>query len=100
MQNMVITMYNNLRATDNRNLVVWKTDQFRSKCICKFSFQNVKIWYFQRILEFDFTKTQDRDGKTYYKTHTDFRFGVGRICWCQSKIEATLIMIVIPISLE
>lgn len=72
-------MYNNLRASDNRNFVVngnqtnLEVNALQQK---DSRFKNVNL-VFPAHLEFDFTKTQDRDGKTYYKTHESFRFGVG-----------------------
>ncbi|MFV8332379.1 hypothetical protein [Flavobacterium sp. GSP14] len=71
--------YNNLRATDNRNLVVnGNQTNLEVNALQQEDsrFKNVNL-VFPAHLEFDFTKTQDRDGKTYYKTHESFRFGVG-----------------------
>ena len=72
-------MYNNLRATDNRNYVVKGNQTILEINTLQQEdsrFKNVNL-VFPVYLEFDFTKTQDRDGKTYYKTHDSFRFGVG-----------------------
>lgn len=72
-------MYNNLRATDNRyfvvdgnqtNLQVNPIHQDDSR------FKNVNL-VFPMHLEFDFTKSKERDGKTYFKTHDSFRIGLG-----------------------
>jgi hypothetical protein len=72
-------MYNNLRATDNRyfavngnqtNLEVNAVQQDDSR------FKNVNL-VFPVHLEFDFTKSKERDGKTYFKTHDSFRLGLG-----------------------
>lgn len=72
-------MYNNLRATDNRyfvadgnqtNLEVNPIRQDDSR------FKNVNL-VFPVHLEFDFTKSKERDGKTYFKTHDSFRVGLG-----------------------
>ena len=71
--------YNNLRATDNRNFVVSGNQTNLEVTALQQEdsrFKNVNL-VFPAHLEFDFTKTQDRDGKTYYKTHDSFRFGVG-----------------------
>lgn len=71
--------YNNLRATDNRffavkgnqtNLEVNALQQDDSR------FKNVNL-VFPVHLEFDFTKSKERDGKTYFKTHDSFRVGLG-----------------------
>lgn len=71
--------YNNLRATDNRyfvadgnqiNLEVNPIRQNDSR------FKNVNL-VFPVHLEFDFTKSKERDGKTYFKTHDSFRVGLG-----------------------
>ena len=72
-------MYNNLRATDNRyfvadgnqtNLEVNPNRQDDSR------FKNGNL-VFPVHLEFDFTKSKERDGKTYFKTHDSFRLGLG-----------------------
>ncbi|TDD78705.1 hypothetical protein [Flavobacterium caseinilyticum] len=72
-------MYNNLRATDNRffavngnqtNLELNAVAQDDSR------FKNVNL-VFPMHLEFDFTKSKERDGKTYFKTHDSFRLGLG-----------------------
>lgn len=72
-------MYNNLRATDNRyfiadgnqtNLEVNPIRQDDSR------FKNVNL-VFPVHLEFDFTKSKEREGKTYFKTHDSFRVGLG-----------------------
>jgi hypothetical protein len=72
-------MYNNLRPTDNRifvdngqqtDLVVNPNTHDDSR------FRNVNL-VIPVHLEFDFTKTSQRDGKTYFKTHDSFRLGLG-----------------------
>lgn len=72
-------MYNNLRPTDNRrfvvngnqtNLEVNTAQQDDSR------FKNVNL-VFPLHLEFDFTKTKAKEGKTYFKTHDSFRLGLG-----------------------
>lgn len=72
-------MYNNLRVTDNRyfivngnqtNLEVNPIHQDDSR------FKNINL-VFPIHIEFDFTKSKERDGKTYFKTHDSFRLGLG-----------------------
>ncbi|SHL31321.1 hypothetical protein [Flavobacterium xanthum] len=72
-------MYNNLRASNNRyfvadgnqtNLEANPIRQDDSR------FKNVNL-VFPVHLEFDFTKSKERDGKTYFKTHDSFRVGLG-----------------------
>ena len=71
--------YNNLRATANRNFVVngnqtnLEVNTLQQE---DSRFKNVNL-VVPAHLEFDFTKTQERDGKTYFKTHDSFRFGLG-----------------------
>ena len=72
-------MYNNLRATDNRNFVVnenqtnLEVNAFQQE---DSRFKNVNL-VIPAHIEFDFTKPKVKDGKTYFKTHNNFRFGVG-----------------------
>ena len=72
-------MYNNLRATDNRNFVVnenqtnLEVNAFQQE---DSRFKNVNL-VIPAHIEFDFTKPKVKDGKTYFKTHNSFRFGVG-----------------------
>ena len=72
-------MYNNLRATDNR---YFATDgnqidlEINPISHDDSRFKNVNL-VFPMHLEFDFTKSKVRDGKTYFKTHDSFRLGLG-----------------------
>ena len=71
--------YNNLRATDNRSFIVNGNQtnlEMNTLQQEDARFKNVNL-VFPAHLEFDFTKTQQRDGKTYFKTHDSFRFGLG-----------------------
>jgi hypothetical protein len=72
-------MYNNIRPTDNRNfsvngdqtnLVVNPIDLKDSR------FRNVYL-VAPVHLEFDFSGKKVKDGKTFFKTHESFRFGIG-----------------------
>lgn len=72
-------MYNNLRPTDNRHFVDngTTTDLEVNPVHMKDSrFRNVNI-VLPLHLEFDFSGKKERDGKTYFKTHESFRFGIG-----------------------
>ena len=72
-------MYNNLRATDNRNFVVNENQtnlEVNALQQEDSRFKNVNL-VIPAHLEFDFTKPKVKDGKTYFKTHNSFRFGVG-----------------------
>lgn len=72
-------MYNNIRATDNRSFVV-NGDQTNLEVnainLDESRFRNVYI-VLPVHLEFDFTKPKVSNGKTYFKTHESFRFGIG-----------------------
>lgn len=71
--------YNNLRATDNRLFVDngTTTDLMTNPVAMRDSrFRNVNL-VAPVHLEFDFTKKAERDGKTAFRTHEGFRFGVG-----------------------
>jgi hypothetical protein len=72
-------MYNNIRPTDNRNFVV-NGDQTNLEVntikLDESRFRNVYIAV-PVHLEFDFTKPKESNGKTYFRTHKSFRFGVG-----------------------
>lgn len=72
-------MYNNIRPTDNRNFVV-NGDQTVLETnpvnLDESRFRNVYI-VLPLHLEFDFTKPQVSNGKTYFRTHKSFRFGIG-----------------------
>lgn len=72
-------MYNDLRPTDNRYFVVNgnQTDLMTDAIPQKDArFRNVNL-VFPLHLEFDFTKPAFKDGKTYFKSHNSFRFGLG-----------------------
>jgi hypothetical protein len=72
-------MYNNLRPTDNRYFVENgdQTNLEASPINLKDSrFRNVNL-VVPVHLEFDFTKKEVKDGKTYFKTHDAVRFGIG-----------------------
>ncbi|MFH7012687.1 hypothetical protein ACHRV5_12505 [Flavobacterium sp. FlaQc-52] len=72
-------MYNNIRPTKNRSFVV-DGDQTNLEVntinLDESRFRNVYI-VLPVHLEFDFTKPQVKDGKTYFRTHKSFRFGIG-----------------------
>ncbi|MFH6943943.1 hypothetical protein [Flavobacterium sp. FlaQc-50] len=72
-------MYNNIRPTKNRSFVV-DGDQTNLEInavnLSESRFRNVYI-VLPVHLEFDFTKPKVKDGKTYFRTHKSFRFGVG-----------------------
>ena len=75
----VSLMYNNLRPTDNRvfvangNQTSLETFQYN---LDDSRFRNV-FMTFPLHLEFDFTKTKDKDGVKIFKTHKSVRFGIG-----------------------
>jgi len=72
-------MYNNLRATDNRLFVDngKETTLETSPVAMKDSrFRNINL-VIPVHLEFDFSKKEVVDGKTIYRTHQAFRFGIG-----------------------
>ncbi len=72
-------MYNNLRPTDNRSFVVsgkQTTLQTNSIDTDDSRFKNVYL-VFPLHLEFDFTKTKIKDGKSIFNSHEGFRFGIG-----------------------
>lgn len=72
-------MYNNIRPTDNRNFVVDGNQtvlQTNAINLDESRFRNVYI-VLPLHLEFDFSKPQVTNGKTYFKTHKSFRFGIG-----------------------
>jgi hypothetical protein len=72
-------MYNNLRPTDNRLFVVNgnQTNLETSSVNLKDSrFRNVYLTV-PMHLEFDFTKSKDKDGKKIFRTHESVRFGIG-----------------------
>ncbi|SHF78231.1 hypothetical protein [Flavobacterium defluvii] len=72
-------MYNNIRPTDNRSFVV-NGDQtnleVNSIHLTESRFRNVYL-VAPVHLEFDFSRPIEKNGKTYFKTHKSFRFGVG-----------------------
>jgi len=72
-------MYNDLRPTRNRVFAINgnQTDIENSPINLKSSrFRNVYL-VAPLHLEFDFTKKNEKDGKTYFRTHESFRFGIG-----------------------
>lgn len=72
-------MYNDLKPTDNRSFVDngKQTDLEKNLIIRDDSrFRNVNL-VVPLHLEFDFTKPKIKDGKTYFKSHDSFRFGIG-----------------------
>lgn len=72
-------MYNNIRPTDNRNFVVDGDQtilQTNAINLDESRFRNVYI-VLPVHLEFDFSKPKIVNGKTYFKTHKSFRFGIG-----------------------
>jgi len=72
-------MYNNIRPTDNRSFVV-DGDQTNLVTnpthLTESRFRNVYLAV-PVHLEFDFTKAEENNGKTYFRTHKSFRFGIG-----------------------
>ena len=72
-------MYNNIRPTDNRTFVV-NGNQTNLKVntvnLDESRFRNVYL-VLPVHLEFDFTKPTTSNGKTYFRTHKSFRFGIG-----------------------
>ncbi|KAF2335351.1 hypothetical protein [Flavobacterium ginsenosidimutans] len=72
-------MYNNIRPTSNRSFVVdgEQTNLVENQVhLTESRFRNVYL-VAPVHLEFDFTRPIERDGKTYFKTHKSFRFGIG-----------------------
>lgn len=72
-------MYNNIRPTDNRTFVVNGDQtvlQTNAINLDESRFRNVYI-VLPLHLEFDFTRPQVSNGKTYFRTHKSFRFGIG-----------------------
>lgn len=72
-------MYNNIRPTDNRSFVV-DGDQTNLEVnpvhLTESRFRNVYL-VAPVHLEFDFSRPVENNGKTYFKTHKSFRFGIG-----------------------
>jgi hypothetical protein len=72
-------MYNNLRPTEDRTFVVTgnQTNLESSSIDLKDSrFRNVYL-VMPLHLEFDFSGKKEKEGKSYFKTHDSFRFGLG-----------------------
>ena len=72
-------MYNNIRPTDNRSFVVNgnKTNlEVNTINLDESRFRNVYL-VLPLHLEFDFSKPTVTNGKTYFRTHKSFRFGIG-----------------------
>lgn len=72
-------MYNNLRPTDNRNFVV-----NGNQTVLQTNAINLEESRFRNVylvapvhLEFDFSRPKVSNGKTYFRTHKSFRFGIG-----------------------
>ncbi|MFH6993775.1 hypothetical protein [Flavobacterium sp. FlaQc-48] len=72
-------MYNNIRPTENRNFVVNGNQtvlQTNAINLDESRFRNVYI-VAPVHLEFDFSRPKVNNGKTYFRTHESFRFGIG-----------------------
>ncbi|TCN52577.1 hypothetical protein D0809_00570 [Flavobacterium circumlabens] len=72
-------MYNNIRPTDNRSFVVDGNQtnlEVNAINMDESRFRNVYI-VLPVHLEFDFTRPKESNGKTYFRTHKSFRFGIG-----------------------
>ncbi|WP_338841260.1 hypothetical protein [Flavobacterium ginsenosidimutans] len=72
-------MYNNIRPTNNRSFVVdgEQTNLVENQVhLTESRFRNVYL-VAPVHLEFDFTRPTESNGKTYFKTHKSFRFGIG-----------------------
>ncbi|SHM46863.1 hypothetical protein [Flavobacterium chilense] len=72
-------MYNNIRPTNNRNFVVNGDQtvlQTNAINLDESRFRNVYI-VAPVHLEFDFSRPKVSNGKTYFRTHQSFRFGIG-----------------------
>jgi hypothetical protein len=73
--------YNTLHATDNRVLVDIGSETVLETYPINFKDNHT---YFRNVyfvmpvhLEFDFSKTEEKDGKKIFKSHQGFRFGLG-----------------------
>jgi len=72
-------MYNNIRPTDNRSFVVNENQtnlEVNTINLDESRFRNVYL-VLPLHLEFDFSKPTVTNGKTYFRTHKSFRFGIG-----------------------
>lgn len=72
-------MYNNIRPTENKSFVVNGNQtvlQTNAIDLEESRFRNVYI-VAPVHLEFDFSRPKISNGKTYYRTHQSFRFGIG-----------------------
>ncbi|MFH7016981.1 hypothetical protein [Flavobacterium sp. FlaQc-47] len=72
-------MYNNIRPTNNKSFVVNGNQtelQTNAINLDESRFRNVYL-VLPLHLEFDFSKPQVSNGKTYFRTHKSFRFGIG-----------------------
>jgi len=72
-------MYNNIRPTDNRTFVVNGNQtnlEVNPVNLDESRFRNVYL-VLPLHLEFDFSKPTVSNGKTYFRTHKSFRFGIG-----------------------
>ncbi|MFB9078880.1 hypothetical protein ACFFLS_10730 [Flavobacterium procerum] len=72
-------MYNNIRPTNNRSFVVNGNQtnlEDNDVHMTESRFRNVYL-VLPAHLEFDFTRPKESNGKTYFRTHKSFRFGIG-----------------------
>jgi hypothetical protein len=72
-------MYNNLRPTDNRVFVTNGNQTYLENFQYNLKDSRLRNVYLTLPLhlEFDFTKTKDKDGKKVFRTHESVRFGIG-----------------------
>lgn len=85
-------MYNNLRPTDNRFFVKngGQTNLEESNISLNDSrLRNVYL-VMPLHLEFDFSGKKEKEGKTYFKTHDSFRFGIGGYAGARIKSKQIL----------
>lgn len=72
-------MYNNLRPTDNKSFVINDNDtnlEVNTIPLKDSRFRNVYL-VVPVHLEFDFSGTENKGDKRYFKSHQSFRFGIG-----------------------
>lgn len=72
-------MYNNIRPTENRSFVVDGKQtvlEVNPINLDESRFRNVYL-VMPAHLEFDFSGSKTENGKTYFRTHKSFRFGIG-----------------------
>jgi len=72
-------MYNNLRPTDNRFFVKNGAQTNLEESNISLNDSRLRNVYLVMPLhlEFDFSGKKEKEGKTYFKTHDSFRFGIG-----------------------